>query len=94
MNYNPWFDPSQSELAVIPYASEQTQHAILESFKSINDEAAKEEIRALVAKYRKMIIEFNEEQNRMMEYEIARFNEREYVCIDDPHADKMADIDI
>ena len=94
MNYNPWFDPTQSELAVIPYASEQTQQAILDSFKSIDDEKAVQEVRELVAKYRKMMIEFNEEQNRMMEDEIVRFNEREYVCIDDPHADKMADIDI
>ncbi len=94
MNYNPWFDPSQCELAVIPYASEQTQQKILESFKRIDDEDAQEEIRVLVANYRKLIIEFNEEQNRMMEDDIARFNEREYVCIDDPHADKMVDIDI
>lgn len=94
MNYNPWFDPSQSELAVIPYASEKTQQAILDSFKRIDDEAAQEEIRVLVANYRKLIVEFNEEQNRMMEYEVARFNEREYICIDDPHAEKMVDIDI
>lgn len=94
MNYNPWFDPSQSELAFIPYASEKTQQAILDSLKRIDDEAAQEEIRALVEKYRKMMIAFNEEQNRIMEYEITLFNEREYVCIDDPHADKMVDIEI
>lgn len=94
MNYNPWFDPSQSELAIIPYTSGRTQQKILESFMRIDDEVAQEEIRVLVARYRKLIIEFNEEQDRMMEDEIARFNEREYVCIDDHHADKMVNIDI